>query len=268
MADRRCGSTRCSRSAGCSRRAAARRRRCSPARCGSAPHGARASKPGAARRRRRRADGRRGAALRLARRHQARQRARGERARRRRAAAASTSAPRPAASPTACSQPGRPHVVALDVAYGELSWRLRGDPRVTVIERFNARELRADALPYAPELIVVDVSFISLRTVLPARARLRGAALRRAGARQAAVRGRPRAGRPRRRRARRRAAARARCSTWPRRRAALGASVRGFHRSGLPGPEGQPRDVRRARRGRARIARRTSRRLALAADPG
>jgi 23S rRNA (cytidine1920-2'-O)/16S rRNA (cytidine1409-2'-O)-methyltransferase len=57
-------------------------------------------------------------------------------------------------------------VVALDVAYGELSWKLRGDPRVTVIERFNARELRPELLPYAPEVIVADVAFISLRTVL------------------------------------------------------------------------------------------------------
>jgi 23S rRNA (cytidine1920-2'-O)/16S rRNA (cytidine1409-2'-O)-methyltransferase len=65
-------------------------------------------------------------------------------------------------------QAGAGHVVALDVAYGELSWRLRGDPRVTVIERTNARILSPALLPYAPELIVVDVSFISLRTVLPA----------------------------------------------------------------------------------------------------
>jgi 23S rRNA (cytidine1920-2'-O)/16S rRNA (cytidine1409-2'-O)-methyltransferase len=65
-------------------------------------------------------------------------------------------------------QAGALHVVALDVAYGELSWRLRGDPRVTVVERTNARNLSAALLPYAPELIVVDVSFISLRTVLPA----------------------------------------------------------------------------------------------------
>lgn len=65
-------------------------------------------------------------------------------------------------------QAGARHVVAVDVAYGELSWRLRGDPRVTVIERCNARYLLAAALPYAAELIVVDVAFISLRTVLPA----------------------------------------------------------------------------------------------------
>src|SRR6202142_3091397 len=63
---------------------------------------------------------------------------------------------------------GAAHVVALDVAYGELSWKLRGDPRVSGIERFNARELRAGVLPYAPEVIVADLAFISLRTVLPA----------------------------------------------------------------------------------------------------
>jgi 23S rRNA (cytidine1920-2'-O)/16S rRNA (cytidine1409-2'-O)-methyltransferase len=60
------------------------------------------------------------------------------------------------------------HVVALDVAYGELDWRLRNDARVTVLERLNARSLRREQLPYAPELIVVDVSFISLVKVLPA----------------------------------------------------------------------------------------------------
>jgi 23S rRNA (cytidine1920-2'-O)/16S rRNA (cytidine1409-2'-O)-methyltransferase len=65
-------------------------------------------------------------------------------------------------------QRGAVHVVAVDVAYGELSWRLREDPRVTVRERVNARALRAEDLPYRPELIVIDVSFISLTKVLPA----------------------------------------------------------------------------------------------------
>jgi len=65
-------------------------------------------------------------------------------------------------------QRGAEHVVAYDVAYGELHWRLRNDPRVTVIERRNARDLRADELPYRPDLVVVDVSFISLAKVLPA----------------------------------------------------------------------------------------------------
>ncbi len=65
-------------------------------------------------------------------------------------------------------QAGAAHVVALDVAYGELDWRLRSDERVTVIERCNARALAPERLPYAPELIVIDVSFISLAKVLPA----------------------------------------------------------------------------------------------------
>ncbi|HEV7460429.1 MAG TPA: TlyA family RNA methyltransferase [Solirubrobacteraceae bacterium] len=65
-------------------------------------------------------------------------------------------------------QAGAAHVVALDVAYGELAWGLRGDGRVTVLERFNARHLRPEDLPYAPELITIDVSFIGLAKVLPA----------------------------------------------------------------------------------------------------
>jgi 23S rRNA (cytidine1920-2'-O)/16S rRNA (cytidine1409-2'-O)-methyltransferase len=65
-------------------------------------------------------------------------------------------------------QRGVLHVVAVDVAYGELDYRLRTDPRVTVVERTNARSLSCDVLPYAPEVVVADVSFISLRKVLPA----------------------------------------------------------------------------------------------------
>lgn len=65
-------------------------------------------------------------------------------------------------------QRGAGHVVALDVAYGELDWRLRGDDRVTVVERVNARALEPSQLPFAPDLVVVDVSFISLAKVLPA----------------------------------------------------------------------------------------------------
>ncbi|MBV9048309.1 MAG: TlyA family RNA methyltransferase [Solirubrobacterales bacterium] len=63
---------------------------------------------------------------------------------------------------------GAAHVVAVDVAYGELAWGLRCDPRVTVIERQNARSLEPAQLPYAPDMIVIDVSFISLTKVLPA----------------------------------------------------------------------------------------------------
>jgi 23S rRNA (cytidine1920-2'-O)/16S rRNA (cytidine1409-2'-O)-methyltransferase len=65
-------------------------------------------------------------------------------------------------------QRGVRHVVAVDVAYGEFEWRLRTDPRVTVLERTNARRLERAGLPYAPDLIVIDVSFISLTKVLGA----------------------------------------------------------------------------------------------------
>jgi 23S rRNA (cytidine1920-2'-O)/16S rRNA (cytidine1409-2'-O)-methyltransferase len=65
-------------------------------------------------------------------------------------------------------QRGAAHVVAVDVAYGALDWRLRSDERVTVVERRNARDLEPSDLPYAPELLVVDVSFISLTKILPA----------------------------------------------------------------------------------------------------
>src|SRR3954469_5740011 len=65
-------------------------------------------------------------------------------------------------------QRGAAHVVAVDVAYGELAWSLRNDERVTVLERVNARSLAREQLPYAPDLVVCDVSFISLTKVLPA----------------------------------------------------------------------------------------------------
>ena len=65
-------------------------------------------------------------------------------------------------------QAGAEHVVALDVAYGEIDWRLRNDERVTVLERANARAVTPADLPYAPDLVVIDVSFISLTKVLPA----------------------------------------------------------------------------------------------------
>jgi 23S rRNA (cytidine1920-2'-O)/16S rRNA (cytidine1409-2'-O)-methyltransferase len=62
-------------------------------------------------------------------------------------------------------QAGAARVVAIDVGYGQLRPRLRADPRVTVLERTNARHLRS--LPFEPDLIVCDVSFISARKVLP-----------------------------------------------------------------------------------------------------
>ena len=62
-------------------------------------------------------------------------------------------------------QRGAARVIALDVGYGQLHPRIRDDPRVTVMERTNVREIRA--LPFAPELVVCDVSFVSLRKALP-----------------------------------------------------------------------------------------------------
>jgi 23S rRNA (cytidine1920-2'-O)/16S rRNA (cytidine1409-2'-O)-methyltransferase len=65
-------------------------------------------------------------------------------------------------------QRGAVHVAAVDVAHGELDWRLRNDSRVTVIERLNARSLEPRDLPFIPLLATIDVSFISLAKVLPA----------------------------------------------------------------------------------------------------
>ncbi len=134
-------------------------------------------------------------------------------------------------------QRGAASVVAVDVGYGDLSWRLRNDERVTVLERTNARHLEPEALPWRPSLAVIDVSFISLAKVLPAvlgclhepydvlglvkpqfevgreRVGSRGVVLDAAARRDALVE----AGQ----------AARA-----------LGAAVLGYHSSGLPGPKG------------------------------
>ncbi|MDP9021684.1 MAG: TlyA family RNA methyltransferase [Actinomycetota bacterium] len=66
-------------------------------------------------------------------------------------------------------QRGAAHVVAVDVGYGQLHQRLRRDDRVTVLERTNARDLTRDDVPAPPpDLVVADVSFISLTLVLPA----------------------------------------------------------------------------------------------------
>ncbi len=134
-------------------------------------------------------------------------------------------------------QRGAARVVAVDVGYGLLAWKLRNDPRMTVLERTNARWLRPDLLPYAPGFACVDVSFISLELVLPAvlpcmaerhrvlalvkpqfevgRERLgKGGVVRDANDRRAAL-----------------VAVGAAAL-------ALGASVLGYHSSGLPGPKG------------------------------
>ena len=63
---------------------------------------------------------------------------------------------------------GASEVVAVDVGYGQLAWSLRNDPRVVVLERTNVRELTADMIGGAVDLVVADLSFISLATALPA----------------------------------------------------------------------------------------------------
>jgi 23S rRNA (cytidine1920-2'-O)/16S rRNA (cytidine1409-2'-O)-methyltransferase len=134
-------------------------------------------------------------------------------------------------------QRGAARVVALDVAYGELDWRLRNDDRVTVIERTNARALEPGMLPFAPDLIVIDVSFISLAKVLPA---VLGVAADRfdclAMVKPQFEVGRERVGKggvvrdP--------ALRREAVSSVGRAAHDLGASVQGFAPSGLPGPAG------------------------------
>jgi 23S rRNA (cytidine1920-2'-O)/16S rRNA (cytidine1409-2'-O)-methyltransferase len=135
-------------------------------------------------------------------------------------------------------QRGAESVIALDVAYGELHWTLRQDPRVTVVERRNVRSLEPEELPYAPNLIVMDVSFISLAKVLPAV--LRCAADRfdcLALAKPQFEVGRERVGKGGVVRSAddRRAALLAVAGFA---RAELGAAVLGFAASGLPGPAG------------------------------
>jgi 23S rRNA (cytidine1920-2'-O)/16S rRNA (cytidine1409-2'-O)-methyltransferase len=134
-------------------------------------------------------------------------------------------------------QRGAAEVVALDVGRGQLDWTLRNDPRVHVVEGVNARELSPDELPYEPGLATVDVSFISLRRVLPAIA----GCLREGGWLLALVKpqfelepgrlgkGGVVRGLDDRREALRRASSAA---------GEAGLGVRGFASSGLPGPKG------------------------------
>ncbi len=133
-------------------------------------------------------------------------------------------------------QRGATRVAAVDVAYGQIDLRLREDPRVTVIERLNGREMLPSDLPFAPSLTTLDVSFISLTKVLPAAVRCMAPG----GEVLAMVKpqfelGRKRVGRgvvrdlDDRREAIRIVAESAR---------ELGLTVRGFASSGLPGPKG------------------------------
>lgn len=64
-------------------------------------------------------------------------------------------------------QRGAAHVYAVDVGYGQFAWKLRSDPRVTLFERTNFRLFCPDQLPEQPDFAAVDVSFISVRLLLP-----------------------------------------------------------------------------------------------------
>ena len=73
-----------------------------------------------------------------------------------------------------CLHMGARKVYSIDVGYGQLDWKLRNDPRVVVMERTNARYLEKDMFPETPEITVMDVSFISIRLILPAAAGIMG----------------------------------------------------------------------------------------------
>ena len=64
-------------------------------------------------------------------------------------------------------QRGARHVAAIDVGYGQLAWSLRADDRISVLERTNVRDLTIDSLPYRAQMVVADLSFISLGSILP-----------------------------------------------------------------------------------------------------
>ncbi len=69
-------------------------------------------------------------------------------------------------------QRGAARVLAVDVGYGQLAWSLRNDPRVVVMERTNLRYLTVEEVPFRPDLVTLDLAFISLTKVLPTVARL------------------------------------------------------------------------------------------------
>jgi len=64
-------------------------------------------------------------------------------------------------------QHGARQVFAVDVGYGQFAWKLRNDPRVSLFERTNIRHLSAESIPVPIDLVVIDVSFISLKIVIP-----------------------------------------------------------------------------------------------------
>jgi 23S rRNA (cytidine1920-2'-O)/16S rRNA (cytidine1409-2'-O)-methyltransferase len=150
-------------------------------------------------------------------------------------------------------QRGAERVIALDVAKGQLDWRLRNDPRVMVMEGRNARELDPAELPFEPALVTADLSFISLAKVIPALA----ACVPPGGELLALVKpqfelGPERVGKSGvvrsaedRRDALRAVAAAA---------TEAGLAVRGFASSGLPGPKGNRETFIRAARGGEPVA--------------
>ena len=73
-----------------------------------------------------------------------------------------------------CLRNGAKHVYSIDVGYGQLDWKLRNDPRVTVMERTNARYLDKKMFQEIPSVTVMDVSFISIRLILPAAVKVMG----------------------------------------------------------------------------------------------
>lgn len=73
-----------------------------------------------------------------------------------------------------CLRNGARHVYAIDVGYGQFDWKLRNDERVTVMERTNARYLTPDMVPLHPTVTVMDVSFISIRLIIPTAAAIMG----------------------------------------------------------------------------------------------
>jgi len=133
-------------------------------------------------------------------------------------------------------QRGAARVAALDVAFGQLDLRMREDPRVTVLERLNARRLAPSDLPFPPDLATVDVSFISLAKVLPAVVRC----LAPGGELLAMVKPQFELGRERVRKGVVRDPADRREAVLgvARGAAELGLPVSGFASSGLPGPKG------------------------------
>jgi len=133
-------------------------------------------------------------------------------------------------------QRGAARVAAVDVAYGQLDLGLREDPRVSVIERLNARALELSDLPFVPSLATIDVSFISLTKVLPAVVR----SIATDGEILAMVKPQFELGRERVGKGVVRDVADRREAILAVAHAAegLGLSVRGFASSGLPGPKG------------------------------